>query len=511
MWGELSDKSRKITVAKNVFNNLDVGLFRDREMALRLYGHRRASDCTDTELAVSFEPASSALGKISERVNSVSPRGKTPISRSLLAAFNDFNGRSGDILLISDGIETCDSDPCELVQSWRDNDIDIQVHVVGLGLADLSRSAMQCIAEASGTTYLDANSAGELTRSIERAAASESPVADPNPQPQVSGPELKIVGEDENGNFVPVLGTIFREGMVARKIANNGRYVFEGGQYSITVGVPTVNGEIYQPVTKEIEVDPSGTTKIVVQLQRPPTIRTKFVEKSEEIRGVIASGYENDQEVFRLRPGEDYFVMPGAYVFTADLNKDNKLETADIISVGDDKDVIFTAVETVHTKFIVFAQGQERKLRQHQELWQDGELKYKIHVHNGAAIRPGIYTMKSYDVLTGYEIENVQVPAVEKQTLKFTIPAGNAEINYLFLEEPVRKGRRCWLYRIDNQGNKSKNRSKAKNCDGTQIALIEGRFFVRTWSYLGTFEDTYFDVVAGETTIVGIQQTSVFE
>mgnify|MGYP001066788994 CR=1 FL=1 len=75
------------------------------------------------------------------------------------AAQEDFGDREGDILLISDGIETCDPDPCDLVQDWHDSGIDIRVHVVGLGLTDMARGAMQCIADASGTTYLDAQSA----------------------------------------------------------------------------------------------------------------------------------------------------------------------------------------------------------------------------------------------------------------------------------------------------------------------------------------------------------------
>ncbi|MFT5110704.1 MAG: hypothetical protein ACI8P9_000013 [Parasphingorhabdus sp.] len=96
------------------------------------------------------------------------------------------------------------------------------------------------------------------------------------------------------------------------------------------------------------------------------------------MHGVIAIAYQEGKEVFKLRPGEDYFVMPGAYEFTADLNKDNRLETTASILAGDDNDVVFTAVETVHTTFVVYAQGQDKKLRQNQELWQDGELKYKV-------------------------------------------------------------------------------------------------------------------------------------
>ncbi len=114
MWGELPDKSRKIDAAKTVFKKLDPALFRGREVALRLYGHRRKGDCKDTELAVPLSSADSVVSEMAKKIANVSPRGKTPISLSLNEALKDFSGKAGDILLISDGIETCGADPCDL-------------------------------------------------------------------------------------------------------------------------------------------------------------------------------------------------------------------------------------------------------------------------------------------------------------------------------------------------------------------------------------------------------------
>ncbi len=173
MWGELPDASRKIEVAKEVFRNLDASLFRNRDVALRIYGHGRADDCSDNELAVPFWAAEGALSTMADHIAGVTPRGKTPIPRSLQE--EDFADREGDILPISDGSETWDPDPCDLVQDWRDSGVDIRVHVVGLGLTDMARGAMQCIADASGTRYLDAQSAQDLGKAIEQAAASVPP------------------------------------------------------------------------------------------------------------------------------------------------------------------------------------------------------------------------------------------------------------------------------------------------------------------------------------------------
>lgn len=504
MWGELPDKSRKIETAKDVFNKLDASWFEGREVALRLYGHRRAKDCSDTELVVPFTSSADAKARLAKAINAVTPRGRTPITRSLTEALKDFDDRAGEILLISDGIETCDADPCELVEAWKNDNVDIRIHVVGLGLDDVARDAMQCIAEASGTEYLDANNVGELSRAIESTAKAPSIPAQPEPEPQVQTPEFKIVGQDENGNFLPVTGTISRPGMESTEIKNNVRYVFEGGDYTINVGVPTVNGVLYKPIMQDITVEDTGTTRITVTLTRPPTVRTMFIEEGEEVPGTGAYSYVNDKRGFGLRANEDFFILPGSYEFRASLRTDNSdLRTTITVAEGDDKDIVFELIKTVHTTFYVVNKDTGDRLRQHQELWQDGEKKYKIHYANGAKVQPGTYTLKSPSVLTPYEIENVEVPANNKQKLEFAVQLGKAQIHYRVTQKnPDKPDVRCWVYSVDENDVKSARSSTMKKCDGRDIYMSGGKYFVYTTKTFGKFKDTYFDIKPGETTVV---------
>ena len=52
MWGELPDKSRKYEAARTAMRELAGQDFGERDVALRMYGHRRKDDCTDSELVV---------------------------------------------------------------------------------------------------------------------------------------------------------------------------------------------------------------------------------------------------------------------------------------------------------------------------------------------------------------------------------------------------------------------------------------------------------------------------
>ena len=182
MWGQLADKSHKVVVAKGVLQDFVAQDFGDAELALRAYGHRREGDCRDSELVVPFGPSEAAVEQVQSFMKNLNPLGKTPITYSLQQALADFGERPGEIILITDGIETCDEDPCGLVRQWQERGVQINVHVVGFGLQEMEKARLQCIAEASGTQYHDAESGLDLAMSldeIQEATVQEDPTDNP--------------------------------------------------------------------------------------------------------------------------------------------------------------------------------------------------------------------------------------------------------------------------------------------------------------------------------------------
>lgn len=112
------------------------------EIALRVYGHQSPitatfQDCQDTKLEVPFAPNN--YDAVKSKIRSILAKGTTPIARSLEAAASDFpdmNSRN-IIILITDGIEACDNDPCVIAKKLKDKNINVTPFVIGLGL-DLS-------------------------------------------------------------------------------------------------------------------------------------------------------------------------------------------------------------------------------------------------------------------------------------------------------------------------------------------------------------------------------------
>ncbi|MBL0034491.1 MAG: VWA domain-containing protein [Flavobacteriales bacterium] len=128
----------------------------DLEIALRLYGHQTRiepgkQDCDDTKLEVPFSPNS--VPAIRERMRTVQCLGTTPIARSLLKAaddfpptlFNDTRKVRNIIILITDGIEACDEDPCAVSRALQAKGIILKPFVIGVGLVGDEKYSLECV------------------------------------------------------------------------------------------------------------------------------------------------------------------------------------------------------------------------------------------------------------------------------------------------------------------------------------------------------------------------------
>lgn len=187
MWGRV-DGQPKITVAKSAASDAISALPQEITAGLMFYGHRRKGDCQDIELVA---PLGTARQQMLDQLKSVSPKGMTPLTASLVKAGELLAGGEGEaiVILVSDGIETCTGDPCAAVAALRDKGLKLVVHVVGFDVRGAAVEQLQCIARAGGGGYFQADDTAGLRQAlsaIRTTVVDRKPVTPPPPPVQAA-------------------------------------------------------------------------------------------------------------------------------------------------------------------------------------------------------------------------------------------------------------------------------------------------------------------------------------
>ena len=214
MWGQI-DGTAKIEIARGVMDNL-LGNWTDgRRVGLMAYGHRRRGDCSDIETLVAT--GTDTRADILARINAISPTGRTPLTHAVEEAARQlsYTDRPATVVLISDGVESCDRDPCALAEALEQGGVSFTAHVVGFGLgSDEDAASLSCIAEKTGGIYISAGNAEELGEALSEVAtavaAAPPPEPEPEPEPEapavvVQGPATAVVGSDFEVSWSPTM------------------------------------------------------------------------------------------------------------------------------------------------------------------------------------------------------------------------------------------------------------------------------------------------------------------
>lgn len=167
---------RKMDIAKEVVEGIISEVFgeerEDLAFALRIYGHRSSKakkDCQDSTLEYPFNKLD--RGRLKNILSQVKPLGYTPIAYSLTQAAKDFpqdRNLRRIIILLTDGIESCEDSPCQAAQRLMQAGAFTSIHVIGFGITPESMSLLECITQASGGMLIGAQNASELKKAFEQ-------------------------------------------------------------------------------------------------------------------------------------------------------------------------------------------------------------------------------------------------------------------------------------------------------------------------------------------------------
>ena len=323
MWGQL-DGENKIVIARRVLKDLIADLGDDSELGLIAYGHRREGDCRDVETIVPLAKIDRA--QLAQTIEGLNPKGKTPLTFSVETAFDSVRSRAEPttIVLVSDGLETCDGDPCAAVRAAKEARVDFVLHVVGFGIAEGDVSPLECAAQAGGGLYFDVENADQLGEALDQVvrAPIEIPEGRLSVRAVANGELLDVsvrVARADTGEEVAVGRTYTSEDTNPRVIP------LEDGAYNVLVKAVGMKGDV-QRTFENVEIVDGGLVEKSVDFSSGQlaikalrngeladvTVRVRRAGTTEE----VASGrtYQTEKtnpKIFELTAGEyDVSIKP---------------------------------------------------------------------------------------------------------------------------------------------------------------------------------------------------------
>ena len=142
-WNVAKRMLAKMVDSLNAYPNLELGL--------RVYGHQSPNaekNCQDSKLEVPFAARNAAA--IKAKLVSLKAQGNTPITYSLLQSANDFpadkNSRNV-LLLITDGLESCNADPCAASLALQRKHVFLKPFVIGIGAEKDFGRQLECLGQ----------------------------------------------------------------------------------------------------------------------------------------------------------------------------------------------------------------------------------------------------------------------------------------------------------------------------------------------------------------------------
>ncbi len=174
MWGQINGKA-KLEIARETVGSVLATLPADQVLGLMAYGHRSKGSCDDIELIV--PPAKGSAQAVQKAVNEMKFLGMTPLSAAVRKAAEAlrFTEQDATVVLVTDGLETCNADPCALGKELEAAGLKFTAHVIGFGVAKEQGAQLACLAENTGGKYLQASDAASLNLALKETIA-EAPL-----------------------------------------------------------------------------------------------------------------------------------------------------------------------------------------------------------------------------------------------------------------------------------------------------------------------------------------------
>ena len=314
MWGQVEGKA-KIAIAKDVLTGLIKDLPDDLQVGLVAYGHRRKGDCNDVEELVPLSPIDK--NKLIGTVKGLSPKGKTPITLSVRKTAEKLKHLEDEttIILVSDGKETCEGDPCALVKELKQAGVKFVMHVIGFDVTEEERTQLECMAKAGGGEYFTAKNAKDFqlaAKEVVKKAAETPPVS------------LKVTSVKDGKPFKTYVQVLSQGG--EKRVAEGWTSAEKPAAFRLPPGIYDILAQdrnvIQRPTVdiKNVGIIEGQTTERIVNFATEGILQVKAIKKNAPYKAHVWVYRQKDNKFMGDKwtradgkPAE-YKLMPGIYM-----------------------------------------------------------------------------------------------------------------------------------------------------------------------------------------------------
>ncbi|MBT3249178.1 MAG: VWA domain-containing protein [Candidatus Pacebacteria bacterium] len=168
----LGGSTSRMEIAKQAIKSYVGKASSNTNIGLMIYGHHGSNKESDKPISCNSAEVISQIGKVNASnidttLSVINPVGWTPMGYALTQANSAFVGKENDnneIILLSDGEETCSSNPAGAASTLKNSSSNILINVIGFAVDANAQAQLNQISTSGGGTFATANNLTELDR-----------------------------------------------------------------------------------------------------------------------------------------------------------------------------------------------------------------------------------------------------------------------------------------------------------------------------------------------------------
>ena len=195
MWGKLAGQfASKLAIAQAAFEKHLPPIGQSGHVGLIMFGGRSSGSCE--QVSVVAQPSAQGGRQIAAAARRFNPQGRGPLALAMQRAGEALRATAGgpaSLILIHDGPDNCNQDPCAVAKALKAANGNLPVHVLSLGVTPQISSRVACISRITGGQQFNITDGPGFDDALQKVLklALARPGRSPSPAPRVQKRRLE--------------------------------------------------------------------------------------------------------------------------------------------------------------------------------------------------------------------------------------------------------------------------------------------------------------------------------